>query len=160
MQENREITTLDADQVIKRQYDAASDAQRVVLVGGGNIDLSIDNAGLINAIREGLKDIQPVINWQEQNYPGYRQEPQQEIQTVEKTVFIPKVEIREIEKQVIVPQIEYRTIEIEKPVIVKETVYKEISTNNSNNSESKWLKIMIAIQSLTILCLIVKLFIK
>jgi len=116
---NNNLTQLDTDQIHKRKFDDNLDADRVVLVGGDNIRITVDTDQITNSIKDGLKNIK--IDQKESN-----------IQIIEKNVFIPQIEIREIEKQVIVKEIEYRTIEVikyievpkiieyEKPIVVQE----------------------------------------
>lgn len=127
MSKNVNLTHLDPNQIATLEFDAKMDAKRVIIVGGEKIDISINEDKLVNAVKEGLSNIKFDSS-----------QPQTQIQTVEieKNVFIPQIEIREIEKIVYIPQIEYKTIEIpviterivtvEKPVIIRETEFKEI----------------------------------
>lgn len=128
MGKNINFTQLDTNQVINRKFDPDNDADRVILVGGEKVEISIDQDKMVQAIKDGLSNIKI-----DNNQPVQQAT---QIQVIEKNVFIPQIEIREIEKQVIVPQIEYRTIEIpvvtervvtvDRPVIIKETEFKEI----------------------------------
>jgi hypothetical protein len=137
---NTNFSQLDTNQIINRKFDESCDADRVVLVGGEKLELSIDSDKIANAVKEGLKDFKFVS----ENIAKVDLQPQ--IQIVEKNVFIPQIEFKTIEvpviikeyqiieKQVVVPQIEYKVIEvpviterivtIEKPVYITE--FKEI----------------------------------
>lgn len=124
---NNNMTQLDTDQIIKKKFDESNDADRVILVGGEKLELSIDSDKIAAAVKDGLNGISLTAN---QNSG--------EIQIitvpVKENIFIPELQV--IEKQVFIPQIEYRTIEvpvitekivtIEKPIIIKEIEYKQI----------------------------------
>lgn len=132
MSKNHNLSHQDPNQIITLEHDNQFDAKRVIIVGGEKLDITINEDKIVNAIKEGLSNIefknmstsQPIVDNISQ------------IQTIEKNVFIPQIEIKEIEKQVFIPQIEYRTIEIpviterivtiEKPIVIKETEFKEI----------------------------------
>lgn len=132
MSKNHNLSHQDPNQIVTLEHDNQHDAKRVIIVGGEKLDISINEDKLVNAIKDGLSSIKFENNQTSQS--GIDNTAQ--IQIIEKNVFIPQIEIREIEKQIIVPQIEYRTIEIpiiterivtiEKPIIIKETEFKEI----------------------------------
>jgi len=117
---NIHFSQLDTDQIIKKRFDASMDADRVILVGGEKLDISIDSDKIANAIKDSLSNI--------------NQSSKSEIQIIEKNVFIPKIE--RVEVPVIIKEIEYKTIEIpfiterivtvEKPIYIKEIEFKEI----------------------------------
>lgn len=115
MSKNQNLSHLDPNQISTLEHDDKMDAKRVILVGGEKLDININEEKLVGAIKEGISSIQQSI---------HQNENIQQIQTVEKNVFIPQIEIREIEKQVFIPQIEYKTIEV--PIIIKEIEFKEI----------------------------------
>lgn len=121
---------LDTDQIIKKKFDESMDAERVVLVGGEKLELTIDSDKIANAVKEGLSN----FNFNPEN--GVKVDLQPQFQIVEKNVFIPQIEIKTIEVPVIIKEIEYREIEkpiyiekiitIEKPIYIKETEFKEV----------------------------------
>lgn len=133
---NSNLTHLDTDQIVKRKFDEAIDADRVIIVGQ---DFSIDSDKIAQAVKDGLSK----FNFVSENIPkvDLQAQIQRDIQIVEKNVFIPQIEIREIEKQVFVPQIEYKTIEVpvitervvtvDRPVIIREIEIKEIITERN-----------------------------
>lgn len=101
------------------------DADRVILVGGEKLDISIDSDKIANAIKEAL---------QGESYKLQDNVKQSEIQIIEKNVFIPKIE--RVEIPVIIKEIEYKTIEIpviterittvEKPIYIKEVEFRDV----------------------------------
>lgn len=119
---NSNLSQLDVNQIKTRTFDAENDAERVVLVGE---NLSIDSDKIIDAIKQGIKDIKLQV-------PDIIFPEQKSQELIEKHIFIPKIETVEI--PVILKEIEYREIEkpiyiekivtIEKPVYITE--YKEI----------------------------------
>ena len=125
---NNSLSQLDKDQISKRMYQEDMDAQRVVLVGGGDIKVNIDTSGIESALRNAVSNIEVKL-------PEIKKE---EKEVREKTVFLPQIQT--IEKPLVVKELEIREIqspptvikevvikEIEKPVIVKELEVKEIS---------------------------------
>ena len=126
---NNNLTQLDTDQIIKKKFDESYDAERVILVGGEKLELSIDSDKIVNAVREGLSGISLPINQSSGEFKIIN------VPTKE-NVFIPQLEIKEIQVPVIIKEIEYREIEkpiyiekvitIEKPVIIREIEFKEI----------------------------------
>lgn len=105
---NIKLSQLDTNQIIQRKFDEENDAERVVLVGE---NLTIDSDKIVNAIKEGIKDIRiqaPEINFPEQKNP----------ELIEKHIFIPKIEM--VEVPVILKEIEYR--EIERPIYIEKII--------------------------------------
>jgi hypothetical protein len=127
---NTNFSQLDTNQIINRKFDESIDADRVVLVGGEKLELSIDSDKIANAVKEALSD----FKFMPENRPTVDLKTQ--IQSIEKNVFIPQIEIKTIEIPVIVKEIEYKTIEIpviterivtiEKPIVLKEIEIKEV----------------------------------
>jgi hypothetical protein len=123
---NLNQTQLDTDQINKRKFDELLDADRVIIVGQ---DLSIDSDKIANAVQEGLSNLTI-------NTSNFVPNTEVQFQTIEKNVFIPQLEVKTIEVPVIIKEIEYKTIEIpiitekivtvEKPIIIKEFVEKEV----------------------------------
>lgn len=154
MSKNSNLTQLDPNQISTLEHDDKNDAKRVILVGGENISISIDENKLVNAVKEGLQNIKI------DNSQPAQQETR--IQIIEKNVFIPQIEIKEIEKIVYIPQIEYKTIEIpviserivtvEKPVIIKETEFKEIV---KERHYPKVMQICAVIQAIGVIALLI-----
>lgn len=155
MQKNEHFTQLDTDQIVKKKFDESLDADRVYLVGGDNLNFSIDSDKIAQAVKEGLNSIK------------FTSESKSQVEFVEKYIFIPKIEIKEIEKQIFIPQIEYRTIEvpvitekivtIEKPIIIKEIEFKEVYIEKE---VPKWHKVCILLQTSAIIGLLIGHFIK
>lgn len=122
MAKNQNFTQLDTNQIVNRKFDQDNDADRVYIVGGANLNISVDESKLVNAVKDGLSN----LKFDQQSAP----------QIIEKNVFIPQIEIRTIEVPTIIKEIEYRTIEvpviterivtIEKPIVIKEIELKEI----------------------------------
>ena len=54
MMKNTNFSQLDTNQIINRKFDESQDADRVVLVGGEKLELSINSHELVDAIKEGL----------------------------------------------------------------------------------------------------------
>jgi hypothetical protein len=125
---NINFSQLDTDQIIKRKFDEAIDADRVILVGGEKLELSIDSNKIAEAVKEALSDFKFMPETRAKvELPAQIQSilvPQIEYKTLEVPVIIKQIEYKEIEKIVYIPQIEYKTIEV--PIIVKEIEFKEI----------------------------------
>lgn len=130
MMKNTNFSMLDTDQIIKKKFDESHDADRVILVGGEKLELSIDSDKIANAVKEGLSN----FRFMPENIPKVDLQPQ--IQSIKENVFIPQIEIKTIEVPVIIKEIEYREIEkpiyiekiitVEKPVVIKEIEFKEV----------------------------------
>lgn len=155
MQKNNNLTQLDTDQIMKKKFNESLDADRVYLVGGENLNFSMDSDKIAQAVKEGLSHIE------------FNKEPKSQVEFVEKHIFIPKIEIKEIEKQVFIPQIEYKTIEvpviiekivtIEKPVVIKEIEFKEVYREKE---VPKWQRVCIIMQTIAVLGLFISHLIK
>jgi hypothetical protein len=123
MDKNTKLTSLDFNQYTRREHEENYDAKRVFLVGGKDINVSIDNEKIANSIKESLKN--------------------QLIQTIEIPVIIKEIEYKVIEVPVIVKEIEYKTIE--KPIVIKEIIREK------ENDNSLFIKIGFIIQTICIL---------
>jgi hypothetical protein len=158
MSKNSNLSHQDPNQIVTLEHDSSMDAKRVIIVGGEKLDISVDSDKIVDAIKIGLQGLSNT-DFSKPASPSYTPK---EIQIIEKNVFIPQIEIREIEKQVFIPQIEYRTIEIpviterivtiEKPVIIKETEFKEII---KERHYPKVIQICAVIQAVGVICLII-----
>lgn len=145
---NTKLTQLDTDQIVKKKFDEDNDAERVYLVGGEKLELTIDSSKLAKELGEVLG--KSLFNPNTSNIPLSIEKE------VEKHIFIPQIE--RIEIPVVVTQIEYREIEkpiiiekivtIEKPVIIKEIEIKEVIKQDNN---SLILKLLTVVQTLTVL---------
>ena len=153
-------TQLDADQIMKKKFDETHDADRVILVGGEKIELTIDSDKIGNQIGE-------VLNKQIKEWQKNSSQPQlNQLQQIDKNIFIPKIErvevptiikqieYKEIEKNVYIPQIEYKTIEI--PVITERviTVEKPIVIEKFREVP-KWQMICIFLQTAAVIGLFI-----
>lgn len=128
MSKNSNLSQLDHNQMVQKMFDEKLDAQRVSIVGGGEIKIDIDPAQITEAIREGLKNI--VIP--QQKTPEII--PFLTEKEVEKHIFLPQIE--RIEIPTIIKEVVYKTIEIpviterivtiEKPIILKEIEFREV----------------------------------
>ncbi len=131
MSKNSNISQLDNNQMVQKMFDEELDAQRVSIVGGGDIKINIDPSQITDAIKDGLRDFNFTGNTSIINTPTI---DKPETLIIKENVFIPQ--IQKIEVPVIVKEIEYRTIEIpvitekivtiEKPIIIKEIEFKEV----------------------------------
>lgn len=131
---NINFSQLDTNQIINRKFDESCDADRVILVGGEKLELSIDSDKIANAVKDGLSNFKFMPETIAK--VDLQTQIQRDIQVIEKNVFIPQIEIKTIEVPVIVKEIEYKTVEIpvyieklvtiEKPVIIKEIEFKEV----------------------------------
>lgn len=123
---NQNQTQLDTDQIMKKKFDESLDADRVILVGGEKLELSIDSDKIANAVKEGLKTV--YFNAPKQETKEHYSAPQ----IIEKNVFIPKIErievpiIRTEYKTIEIPVITEKIIYVDKPIIVKEYEIREI----------------------------------
>jgi len=131
---NTNFSQLDTNQIINRKFDESQDADRVVLVGGEKLELSIDSDKIAAAVKEGIS----LSNFR--FGPEYipKLDLPAQIQSIEKNVFIPQIEIKTIEVPVIIKEIEYKEIirevpiyiekivTVEVPIIVKEIEFKEV----------------------------------
>ena len=148
------LTQRDSYQITQNEHDEKLNAKRVTLVGA---DLSDFNKNLNGALTEALKNIKVDIQAKSED------KPQQiikeiEFKEIEKPVIVKEIEYREIEKPVIVKEIEYREIPV--PRLMESTLYKEIEKPIFVEKISNLTKYIIVSQSLIILGLLIKLFIK
>jgi len=125
MAKNTDFTMLDTNQIINRKFDPMNDADRVYLVGGADLNISINEDKLVNAIKDGLSLIKfEKVQETVPTVPLYReiQTPQIEYRTLEVPTIIKEIEYRTIE----IPVITERIVTIEKPIVIKEIEIKEI----------------------------------
>lgn len=125
MNKNNNLSQLDHNQMTQKMFDQDLDAQRVSIVGGGDIKINIDPSQITDAIKDGLKSLS-IINTPTIDKP--------DTLIIKENVFIPQ--IQKIEVPVIIKEVEYKTIEIpvitekiitiEKPVIIREIEFKEV----------------------------------
>jgi hypothetical protein len=113
---NANFSLLDTDQIIKKKFDESHDADRVILVGGEKLELSIDSDKIAAAVKEGIS----LSNFK--FGPEYIAKP--DLQPQIQSIIVPQIEYKTIEIPVYYKEIEYKTIEV--PVIIKEIEYKEI----------------------------------
>ena len=151
---NSTLTQLDKDQILKRQYQEDMDAQRVMIVGGGDIKINVDTSNIESALKNAVSNIELKM-------------PEMKKEVYEKNVFIPQIQI--IEKPVIVT--EYKTIEV--PVVIKEVQVKEVEKTVIvteyktievpifiNRERSTFDKVLLISQILLALGLVIKLILK
>lgn len=139
---NTVLTQLDHNQIIKHIFDEENDAQRVSIVSGQipDIKVDIDPSTITAAIQKGLESFNP----QPQKTDNFN------IQVVEVPVIIKETIIEKIEVPVIIKEIEYReikvpfevikTIEIEKPIIIKQP---EVHILTKSTLETKYLRVAV-----------------
>jgi hypothetical protein len=173
MNKNINLTQLDPNQVSRAEHDSLNDAKRVILVGGEKLDISIDSDKIAKSISDTLAG---TLNFQG---PIESYEPQLNVITVEKQVFVPQIEYKTLEVPVIIKEIEYQEKEVEKlvyiteykiievPVIVKEIEYKTLEVPvivkeyiKEENKVPMWVKILLSGHGLTLLGLLISHFIK
>lgn len=159
MSRNLTSTHLDTDQIMKKKFDETYDADRVVLVGGDKIELTVDSNKIASAIGDSITSTLGSINFGNFGKASSVAEknifiPQVEIKTIEIPTIIKEIEYREIEKIVYVPQIEYKTIEI--PVISERiiTVDRPIVIEKVREVP-KWQKICFIIQTIAVIGLFI-----
>ncbi len=106
---NSNISNADEYQISNRCFDDKMDAQRVILVGGGNVSITADTSNIGKEIFESLKslELKPIVL--------------KELQIQEVPVIIKEIE--KVEVPVIIKEIQI----VEKQIVVKETIYKEIN---------------------------------
>jgi len=126
MSKNLKVSSLDLNQMVRREFDEQNDAKRVTIVGGEKVDLIVDSDKIAQAVKESLSKITLMNNTKE----------------IEKHVFIPQIEYKVIEVPVIIKEIEYKTIE--KPIVVKEIIREK------ENDNSLFIKLGFIIQTVII----------
>ena len=108
MNKNTNITSLDSAQITKYTYQEELDANRVFLVGGEKLELSVDNAQLAKAVQDGLSRAKLELP------------KEKEIQLVRYDVNVPVSVVDTIVQKVEVPVIIKEPIFRDVPVIVRE----------------------------------------
>jgi hypothetical protein len=121
------LTNRDPNQIVQFEHEDKHNAKRVFVVGQ---ELSIDSSKIAESLEKALEKV------------SFKMPTQPQVESIEKTIFIPQLEVKTIEVPVIVKEIEYREIQIpvviekivtvEIPVIVKETEIKYINNESSN----------------------------
>lgn len=106
-------STRDIHEIHQNEHDEASNARRVVIVGGGEITLDVDTSSVSESISEALKGIKLDLPKMEQT--------KTEVQVVEIPIqtFVPQVETKVIEVPKPIITTEYKVVEIEKPVVTE-----------------------------------------
>ena len=132
----------DVHEIHQNEHSEDHNARRVFIVGGANLDISIDESKLVNAVKEGLQNIEIKQQSGSQSTEFVLPEikfPEFKIIEIEKQVFVPQIETKIIEVPKIVTEIKVieiekpiiteiiKTIEIEKPVVI-EKIQEKLST--------------------------------
>lgn len=140
---NTKLSQLDNQQISKHMFDEENDAQRVIIVSGEvpDVKVSVDPQAITDAIQKGLEGFK--VN--SVNPPSLQ------IERIEVPVIIKETVIEKVEIPVIIKEIEYReikvpfeivkTIEIEKPVFLKEQVIQVVRGEESK--ELKYLRVAV-----------------
>jgi hypothetical protein len=157
---NPSLSQLDVDQMNKRTFQEDVDAQRVILVGGGDIQVNVDTSKIEKAMQNAISNIKLDMKMPEMNN-----------KIEEKHIFIPQIQIKEIEKPIFIKEIEIREIQV--PVIIKETQFKEIEKTIivteyktievpvfSSHKKSNYDKFLMVMQTLLAVGLLIKLILK
>lgn len=148
------LTQRDSYQISQNEHDEQLNAKRVTLVGTDLTDFKNNlNDALTGALKNIKVDVQAKTENKEQQIVK-----EVEYREIEKPVIVKEIEYREIEKPVIVKEIEYREIPV--PRLMESTLYKEIEKPIFIEKISNLTKYIIVSQSLIILGLLIKLFIK
>lgn len=155
---NKEITSLDVDQIWKRVYDEKTDSLRNSLAGA-EIKVDIDTESLSNSIKEAIgssflspqvtSSVLPEIKFQELQVIV----KETEVVHIDKVVTDTKTVIERIEVPVIVKEIEYKTVEM--PIYIPEIKIIEIEKPIVAAIQlPKWFNVLLIIQTLAIIGLI------
>lgn len=150
---NTKLTQLDHNQLSKHMFDEDNDAQRVVVVAGSvpDVKVDVDATSITNAIQKGLE--------------GFKVEQSSsiKIERFEVPVIVKETVIEKVEVPVIIKEIEYRevkvpyevikTIEIEKPIIVKEQLIQVVK---DEGKELKYLRITVVCLFVSLLMILLK----
>lgn len=165
MSKNSSSSQLDTDQIVKKTFQEELDAQRVVLVGGEKISLTVDMEQMSKSLSEMFEKQHKEFSRNYNNPPlinlPYVEEKAQE------PVIVTIKEIERVEVPTIITQIEYRTIEIpvfteklvtiEKPIVIKEIEFKEIYREKDFPN---WYKLCFVLQTMVVCGIFLSRFIK
>lgn len=160
MIKQRQMTSLDTNQLPRYTYDEEYNAQRVIIVGGE--DLSPFKESGVNSLpgqkNEARIEYIPVTTVEKIEIPTIIKEI--EVRTIEIPIIVVETKILEIEKRIIVT--EYKEIQV--PVIVKE--YKEIEVPIIHTQEKivyvdrTNYKLLYLMQGITLALIVLSKFIK
>jgi len=109
-------STRDTHEIHQNEHDEALDARRVVLVGGGSVNMDIDTSKVTDSITEALRGFKLDIPTSAQP-TEYKTE--YKVVEVPVQVFVPQIETKIIEVPVQTIVTEYKVIEVEKPVVTE-----------------------------------------
>ena len=134
-----ELTDIDKDQLPKYTYSQKHNAQRVIMVGGENIQIEAKFPENFNMEPKIIHVEKPVIvkeiELREVEKPVIIE--REKISFVDRPVIVKEIEVREIVKEV--PVYLERIVEVEKPVIIEKEKFIEFP---------KWLKLVFILQSI------------
>ncbi len=147
---NMKLSQLDHQQISKHMFDEEHDAQRVVIVSGEvpDVKVDVDAQSIVDAIQKGLEGFK--FNSSPTEEPKWLATMKPGIERIEVPVIVKETVIEKIEIPVIVKEIEYReirvpfetikTIEVEKPIFIKEQVIQIVK---EEGKELKYLRIIV-----------------
>lgn len=151
---NLKLSQLDVNQMHQKTFDEDNDAVRVLLVGG---DITEE---IKNSITQAFGEIKlPEFKYNPPEAPILQpatiiQQPEIQIKEIQVPTIIKEIEIKEVQVPVVTQKVEF----IEKPIIIKETVFQEIPKYIVQEKLEKfpsWLKIVLIAQSLSMIGLLI-----
>lgn len=110
-------STRDIHEIHQNEHDEANAARRVVIVGGGKVDIQVDTSKVSESISEALKGIK--LDIPEIKIPESSGETKIEVIEVPVQTFVPQVETKIIEVPKPIITTEYKVVEIEKPIVTE-----------------------------------------
>lgn len=147
MDNSRKYTDLDPSQVARMVYDTELQANRVVLVGGGDIKMDINPDNITKAIESGLSKVN--MSQSTIEIPTIVKE----VQTVNVPFAVKETVIERIEVPVIVTEVKI----VEVPVIVEKmvnhVVEKPIVIEKIEEKIPKYMHYILGIQTVIIIAL-------
>lgn len=148
------LTQRDNNQISQYEHEETLNAKRVLVVGQ---DIKVDTDSIVNAVKEGLKNLEIKVSPNEA--PKEEAKPQIikeiEFKEIEKPVYIEKIEYREIEKPIVIEKTVFT--EIEKPIFIEKIVEKEVIREKII---PKWQQICIFLQTASFIGFLIAYLIK
>lgn len=147
---NLKTTLLDPNQIVSKCFDEDNDAQRVICinpVGFGSINNQVVEKNIFIKEQQIVEIEKPIIitEYKEIQIPVIVKEVEYKILEIEKPIIIYEPKIVEVEKTIVVKEIQIK--EIEKPVYIYQS-----------QTQTKFHYYLLAVQTLSLIALIVKLF--
>jgi hypothetical protein len=147
MDDTRKYTDLDPSQVARMVYDTEKQANRVVLVGGGDIKIDVNPDNIVKAVESGLSNVK--MSQSTIEIPTIIKE----LQVIEVPTIVKEIVIERIEVPIVVTEVKMVEVPIVVEKIVNHVVEKPIFIEKVIEKVPKYMNYILGVQTIIIIAL-------